>query len=160
MFPCEGWVWRGDTGRRVDGIAWGGCLEVLAWLLMADRTIPGAEEVRGGVFFFETSEELPPAEEVYRILRSIGERGLLGSFGAILAGRPKTEQFHSRRTDAERRAYGSAQLEAVDRAVSEYAPDAVLVHNVDFGHTDPQFVIPMGGRMVVDGVARQIRVTY
>src|SRR4051812_9708967 len=23
MFPCDGWIWRGDTTRRVDGIAWG-----------------------------------------------------------------------------------------------------------------------------------------
>jgi muramoyltetrapeptide carboxypeptidase LdcA involved in peptidoglycan recycling len=160
MFPCEGWIWRGESDRRVDGIAWGGCLEVLAWLLMADRSIPAIEEIRGGVFFFETSEELPPAEEVYRILRSIGERGLLGSFGAIVAGRPKTERVHRPCTEAERRAYASAQMEAVDRAVAQYAPDAVMVHNVDFGHTDPQFVIPMGGRIVVDGRTQEIRVTY
>lgn len=160
MFACDGWVWRGDTSRLVNGIAWGGCVEVLAWLLMADRTVPANDEIRGGVFFFETSEELPPAEEVYRILRSMGERGLLGSFGAILAGRPKAERVHSPRTEAERRAYASAQMEAVDRAVSEYAPDAVLVHNVDLGHTDPQFVIPMGGPIAVDGPGRRIVVTY
>lgn len=160
MFPCEGWVWRGDTTRRVDGIAWGGCIEVLAWLLMADRSVPAIDEVRGGVFFFETSEELPSAEEVYRILRCIGERGLLGSFAAILAGRPKTEQVGHPQTEAERRAYAMAQMEAVDRAVAEYAPDAVLVHNVDLGHTDPQFVIPMGGQVVVDGPARKIAVRY
>jgi muramoyltetrapeptide carboxypeptidase LdcA involved in peptidoglycan recycling len=160
MFACEGWIWRGETGRRVDGIGWGGCLEVLAWLLMAQRTVPTADEVRGGVFFFETSEEMPSAVEVYRILRSLGERGLLGAFDAILAGRPKTEQVHQRRTGDERRAYATAQMEAVDQAVAEYAPDAILVHNVDFGHTDPQVVLPMGGRIRVDGPARQIVVTY
>lgn len=160
MFACDGWVWRGATDRRVDGIAWGGCLEIVAWLLMADRSVPAIEDIRGGVFFFETSEEMPSAEEVYRILRCIGERGMLGAFGAILAGRPKAEQVHQRRTEAERRAYAAEQMAAVDQAVAEYAPDAVLVHNVDFGHTDPQFVIPMGGRVVVDGPAEEIIVTY
>jgi muramoyltetrapeptide carboxypeptidase LdcA involved in peptidoglycan recycling len=103
---------------------------------------------------------MPPAEEVYRVLRSIGERGMLGAFGAILAGRPKTEQVHHSRTETERRAYAEAQMEAVDRAVAEYAPDAVLVHNVDFGHTDPQFVLPVGGRVVVDGRTEEIVVNY
>lgn len=160
MYACDGWIWGENTDRRVDGIAWGGCLEVLAWLLMADRTIPTVDQIRGGVFFFETSEEMPPAVEIYRILRCLGERGLLGAFGAILAGRPKTETVFERRTEAERRAYAVEQREAVDRAVAEYAPDAVLVHNVDIGHTDPQLVIPMGGRIVVDGPAQRISVTY
>jgi muramoyltetrapeptide carboxypeptidase LdcA involved in peptidoglycan recycling len=160
MFPAEGWVWRGDIHKRVEGVAWGGCIEVLAWLLMADRTVPAADAVRGGVFFFESSEEMPPAEEVYRILRNMGERGLLGAFDAILAGRPKTEQVRLPRSEEERRGYAREQMAAVDRAVAEYAPHAVLVHNVDFGHTDPQFVIPMGGQVRVDGPARRITVAY
>lgn len=160
MFSGEGWTWRGDVTKRVDGVTWGGCIEILAWLLMADRTVPSVDSVRGGVLFFETSEEMPPAEEVYRILRCMGERGLLGAFDAILAGRPKTEQAMRPRSDAERRAYATEQMAAVDRAVAEYAPHAVLVHNVDLGHTDPQFVIPMGGRVRVDGPARRIVVTY
>lgn len=51
-------------------------------------------------------------------------------------------------------------LEAVLRALREYAPDAMAVFDVDLGHTDPQLVIPVGGRVRVDGPARRVFVTY
>jgi muramoyltetrapeptide carboxypeptidase LdcA involved in peptidoglycan recycling len=41
-----------------------------------------------------------------------------------------------------------------------YAPDTTIVFDVDFGHTDPQLVIPYGGLVRVDGPARRITVTY
>ena len=44
--------------------------------------------------------------------------------------------------------------------MSEYNPEAMVVCGPDFGHTDPQYVLPYGGRMTVDGVARRISVTY
>jgi len=31
---------------------------------------------------------------------------------------------------------------------------------VDFGHTEPQYVIPSGGTVTVDSHTRQIEVTY
>ena len=34
------------------------------------------------MLFLETSEEMPSANEVYRILRNMGERGLLERFPA------------------------------------------------------------------------------
>ena len=38
--------------------------------------------------------------------------------------------------------------------------DTLAVFDVDFGHTDPQLVIPYGGTVRVDGPARRITVTY
>lgn len=57
-------------------------------------------------------------------------------------------------------AYRKAQREAVLRALGEYAPETMAVFDVDFGHTDPQQVIPCGGPIRVDGPARRITVTY
>jgi len=45
-------------------------------------------------------------------------------------------------------------------ALVEYHPQALVVFNMDFGHTDPQFVIPSGGRMRIDGVEKRMYVTY
>ena len=42
------------------------------------------------------------------------------------------------------------------RALDEYAPAAMVVLDLDIGHTDPQVVIPYGGRVRVDGVRRRI----
>lgn len=157
--PGEGWRWHGPD-RVAEGRSWGGCVEVVAWLLMADATIPPLPEFDGAVLFLDTSEELPSDAEVYRILRSMGERGILGRCGALLMGRAKGWCFDKPNTDAQRREYTSAQREAVLRAMEEYAPDAVVVLDVDLGHTEPQLVIPYGGCVRVDGSARTITVRY
>lgn len=153
--PYDGWLWH-HPDRVVEGIGWGGNLEVLSWLLMADRAVAPAD----GVLFVETSEEMPSADEVYRILRGMGERGLLARFPAALVGRPQTWALNRRTTAEQRAAYRKEQRESVFRAFAEYHPAATLVFDVDFGHTDPQVVLPYGGTIRVDGPARRISVTY
>ncbi|MEU2226182.1 S66 peptidase family protein [Streptomyces sp. NPDC018347] len=158
--PAGGWLWH-QPGRLVEGLAWGGNLEILSWLLMADREVerdPAAYE--GRVLFLETSEELPSGETVFRILRNMGERGLLERFPALLTARAKAWSFEQPNDDDAKRRYATEQREAVLRALAVYAPHTMAVFDVDFGHTDPQLVIPYGGRVRVDGRARRITVTY
>ncbi|MDX2599369.1 LD-carboxypeptidase [Streptomyces caniscabiei] len=158
--PGAGWTWV-NADRVVEGRSWGGCLEIVGWLLMADREVPRDLSVfDGGVLFLETSEELPGGEEVFRTLRNMGERGLLRRFSALLMGRPKTWSFEHPNTPEEAAGYAAGQREAVLRAMRTYAPDATIVFDVDLGHTDPQFVVPYGGVIRVDGPARRITVTY
>ncbi|MFE5657317.1 S66 peptidase family protein [Streptomyces sp. NPDC056517] len=159
MEPGEGWFWH-NADRVVTGTGWGGCLEILAWMLMADREIRPVEEYAGQVLFLETSEEMPGADEVYRILRNMGERGLLRQFPAVLVARAKSWSFEQPLEAPARTAYRKAQREAVLRALEEYAPKTMAVFGVDFGHTDPQQVLPCGGPIRVDGPARRITVTY
>ncbi|WP_329282274.1 S66 family peptidase [Streptomyces sp. NBC_00691] len=159
MEPDEGWFWH-NADRVVTGTGWGGCLEILAWMLMADREIRPVEEYAGQVLFLETSEEMPGADEVYRILRNMGERGLLRRFPAVLMARAKSWSFEQPLDAPARAAYRKAQREAVLRALGEYAPETMAVFDVGFGHTDPQLVLPCGGPIRVDGPARRITVTY
>ncbi len=159
MQPCDGWIWH-NADRVVEGPGWGGNLEIISWLLMADIAVGPVESHAGGVLFLETSEELPSAEEVYRILRNMGERGLLRQFPAALLGRAKAWYFLTPKTREEKAAYIRDQRQAVLRAFTEYAPETMLVFDVDFGHTDPQLVIPYGGLIRVDGPARTIAVAY
>ncbi|MGY1455196.1 S66 family peptidase [Streptomyces sp. SS8] len=159
MEPADGWSWH-NGDRVVEGIGWGGELEIVSWLLMADREILPADSYAGGVLFLETSEEMPRAEQVYRILRNMGERGLLRQFPALLMGRARSWSFENRFTAPEKARLRRDQREAVLRALGQYAPDTMAVFDVDLGHTDPQLVIPVGGRIRVDGPARRITVTY
>ncbi|MFI6821798.1 S66 peptidase family protein [Micromonospora sp. NPDC050187] len=158
MFPGTGWAWTGPQ-RTVEGPAWGGNLEILHWLAAADRIAPAAE-LAGSVLLVETSEELPSAVEVYRMLRDLGERGLLAGFPAVLVGRAKAWDFARPHTVEQRRGYADAQRAAITRALHEYAPEAVTVFDVDLGHTDPQLIVPYGGQVRVDGVARRLTVRY
>ena len=97
------------------------------------------------MLFLETSEEMPSATEVYRILRCMGERDLLGQFGAVLLGRPKAWSPGQPAPPIERDTYQAGQRAAVLRALAQYAPQTMAVFDVDLGHTDPQLVIPYGG---------------
>ncbi|HET8984880.1 MAG TPA: S66 peptidase family protein [Trueperaceae bacterium] len=159
MLVHTGWTWH-HANREVTGRSWGGCLEIVAWLLMADVAVPPLDEFEGSVLFFETSEEMPPATEVYQVLRNLGERGILERCGALLLGRPKAWTFQTPSTPAERDAFVTAQEEAVARAMSEYAPGTMYVTGLDIGHTDPQLILPYGGNITVDGALRRITVEY
>ncbi|MCM1974908.1 S66 peptidase family protein [Streptomyces sp. G1] len=160
MRPAADWSWV-NAERVVEGRSWGGCLEILGWLLMADREISHDLSVYdGGVLFLETSEEMPSGAEVFRTLRNMGERGLLQRFSALLMGRARTWSFDRPNSPEEAARYAEEQREAVLRAMRIYAPDTTIVFDVDFGHTDPQLVIPYGGLVRVDGPARRITVTY
>jgi muramoyltetrapeptide carboxypeptidase LdcA involved in peptidoglycan recycling len=155
----EGWTWH-RPDRVIEAPTWGGNVEVVGWLLMADRAMPTPDEVDGHVLFLETSEEMPSADEVFRMLRSMGERGLLGRFAALLMGRAKAWDRARRTTLDERMAYAADQRAAVSNAMANYNPDATIVFDVDFGHTDPQLIIPYGGLVRIDGPARTISVRY
>lgn len=159
MEPADGWCWH-NGDRVVEGISWGGNLEIISWLLMADRAVQPVDAYAGNVLFLETSEEMPRAEEVYRILRSMGERGLLQQFPALLMGRAKSWSFENPLSTQEKAHFRLQQREAVMRALQQYAPHTMAVFDVDLGHTDPQLVVPVGGRIRVDGPARRIIVTY
>ncbi|MGW2396134.1 S66 family peptidase [Kitasatospora sp. NPDC001664] len=159
MEPADGWSWH-NADRVVEGRAWGGNVEILSWLMMADKEIGALEEHEGEVLFLETSEDMPRAQEIYYILRNMGERGLLQRFPALLWGRARAWSFEQPLDTAAKAVYRREQREAVLRAMAEYAPDTMVVFDVDLGHTDPQLVIPVGGAVRVDGPARRITVTY
>lgn len=157
--PATPWEWHGPR-RTVEGPSWGGNLETIDGQLATSRYMAPLEAYEGAVLFFETSEELPPATYVSRVLMAMGERGLLQRFPAVLVGRPKCWSLAERRDPLAKRQYAEAQRAAVLAAIEEYHPQAVVVFNLDLGHTDPQYVMPHGGVVRVDATARRITVIY
>ncbi|GAA1907398.1 S66 family peptidase [Lapillicoccus jejuensis] len=157
--PTEPWTWAGPA-RAVTGPTWGGCLEVLQWVLAAGRFPDDAGVLDGSVLLLETSEELPPADTVRRMVRVLGERGLLERVAGVVVARPPAQSFEQLRGPDERAAHRAAQRDAVLDVVGRYAPDAVVVVDVPFGHTSPQWVLPYGGLMTVDGVERRVWADY
>ena len=75
-------------------------------------------------------------------------------------GRAKCWDRANQLSPEAKQTYADDQRAAVLRAVGEYAPDAVLVLDLDIGHTDPQQVLPYGGEARVDAEARRISVRY
>jgi muramoyltetrapeptide carboxypeptidase LdcA involved in peptidoglycan recycling len=90
----------------------------------------------------------------------MGERKLLQRFAAILWGRPRAWSLDQPLDPAVKARFTQEQRDAVLAAVTEYHPSVPLVFGVDFGHTEPQHIIPSGGEVTVDGETRQLHVTY
>ncbi len=157
--PEPGWIWH-NAEQVITGPTWGGNLEMVHWNLAAGRWIRPVEDYAGCILMLETSEEMPAAEEVFRMLRNAGERGLLAQFPAIVVAKPKAWDRDRNETAAQRARYRADQHAAIRRATDVYCPDALLLVGPDFGHTDPQYVLPFGGSMTVDGPARRLTVRY
>lgn len=157
--PTEPWTWAGPP-RTVTGRTWGGCIEVIQWILAAGRfpTDPGVLD--GGVLLLESSEEMIPAREFGWITRSLGERGLLEAVDAVIVARPPTSDHDYRPSASERRAKRDEQRDTVVSLVAAYNPDAVVVVGPPFGHTRPQWIVPYGGSVTVDAVRRQLWADY
>ena len=119
--PNDGWRWR-NADQVIEGVTFGGCLEILDWQLAVRRWLAPFEAYDGAVLLIETSEEMPSSDQVYRILRNFGEAGLLQRFAAVLVGRPKAWNISRRTTLEERREYAAAQANAICRALDEYHP--------------------------------------
>jgi muramoyltetrapeptide carboxypeptidase LdcA involved in peptidoglycan recycling len=157
--PAEPWSWHGPA-RSVTGSTWGGCLEVIEWILTAGRFPSDPGVLDGGVLLLETSEELLPARNVGWIVWSLGERGILAAVGAVLVARPPVSDLTRRPPAAERARLRAEQHEVVVELISRYNPEAVVCVGVPFGHTRPQWIIPHGGAVTVDGAARRIAADY
>lgn len=157
--PTEPWTWAGPA-RSVTGPTWGGCLEVLMWVLAAGRFPTDPAVLDGAVLLLETSEELPSDDAVRRMVRVLGERGLLERVAAVVVARPPAQSHEQLRPPGERAAHRAAQRDAVLDVLGRYAPDAVVVVGVPFGHTTPQWVLPYGGLLTVDGVERRLWADY
>lgn len=135
--PTEPWVWDGRE-RAIEGQTWGGCFEVLDQIAVAGR-IPSLDDLRGTILLLESSEESPPATLIKRWLRALGERGVLGVIDGVLVARPPVSSHESLPDpDARGRLRGDQR-------------DAVICIGVPFCHTRPQWILPYGGRVRIDG---------
>ena len=159
MRPGAGWTWAGEQ-RAVTGPSWGGCVEILDFHLRADRYLLAPEAYAGCVLLLETSEEMPGAEYVYRVLLGMGERGMLEQFGAVVVGTPKAWDREVGQSVAERIRFANDQRASIMRALDEYNSGVPTVFGLDFGHTDPQVVMPHGAAIHVDGLNQTVTVNY
>ncbi len=104
-----------------------------------------ARGIRGAVLTIETSEELIPAREFGWIPRALGERGLLAEVRAVVVARPPTSDFTTKLSSEQRRQKREEQRDTALNVIQEYSPGAVTVVGPRFGHTRPQWIVPMAG---------------
>jgi muramoyltetrapeptide carboxypeptidase LdcA involved in peptidoglycan recycling len=153
-----GWVW--DAPKDGEGILWGGCLESIDDMLRNNVPIPSLKEFGNIVLMLETSEEMPSHGYVRRVIRALGERGVLSNIQGVLVGRPKAWEFDKPYSKEERNVYVRNQQQAILETVRIYNKNIPVVQNMNFGHTDPQVPMPYGGVVKIDSKNKRIFVNY
>jgi len=146
--PCTGWKFHQEKGV-VEGQLFGGCVEVLDWLRGTDY-FSAAGDLQGAVLFLETAEEGAPPSFLTRFVRCLAAMGILEGLSGILLGRPggvDPNTFDE---------YDDALCKTVRE---EYGlNDMPIVTNMDFGHTDPMFVLPIGTTIRIDSAKQEIAI--
>ncbi|RYG49096.1 LD-carboxypeptidase [bacterium] len=138
--PNEGPRWLQGTGVHA-GPLFGGCIEVLEFL-KATPFWPAPAFWDGKILFFETSEEKPTVDHVLRWLRNYGSAGVLERISGLLFGRARDY------SDEEKEQLEAAILKVV---TGEFGMQELpIVVNLDFGHTDLQWILPLGVKMEID----------
>ena len=130
----EGWRWvNGDAAA--SGRLTGGCIEVLEFL-KGTAYWPTADWWSGRILFLETSEEVPTVEAVRGWLFNYRLQGVFGRLSGLVFGRARgyTAEMKDELDDMIR-------ATVVDMFEATQLP---IVTDVDFGHTDPQWILPLG----------------
>jgi muramoyltetrapeptide carboxypeptidase LdcA involved in peptidoglycan recycling len=135
-----GWSWL--RGGVAEGVLIGGCLESLEHL-RGTRFWP---EWQDAIMFFETSEAPPSPERVDGLLMDYENMGVLPRLKGLMVGRPM------RYTEGEKQQLREVVLERT----REYT--FPIVTDMDFGHTAPQFTVPIGCRARIDAENQRFEV--
>ncbi|HEY0519583.1 MAG TPA: S66 peptidase family protein [Ilumatobacteraceae bacterium] len=136
----DGWHWLNAAGVR-RGRLFGGCMEVLEYV-KGTRYWPDEDFWNDRILFLETSEDKPSVDQVRAWLFNYGVQGVFNHVSALLIGRARGY------TDEENAALDAAVLDTV---IGQFGGHQVnIVTNMDFGHTDPQWILPLGIAAEVD----------
>jgi len=145
--PSEGWKWL--QGKDiVNGELFGGCIEVLEFM---KGTVfwPKKDFWNNKILFFETSEDKPSPTQVKYMLRNYGMQGVYDRISGILFGRARD--------------YSKEEKEQLEQNIIEIVSkefnkqDLPIVTNMDFGHTDPQIILPLGINAEIDCIDQTIQ---
>ena len=128
------WLRRGFA----EGPLIGGCIESLEHL----RGTTFWPDFSDAILFLETSEEKPSPSDVDAMLMDYENMGVLDRIAGLLFGRPM--------------GYTPSEKQELHRVVLDRtcAYEFPIVAELDFGHTSPQFVLPIGCRARVDTTNR------
>ena len=143
--PCTGWQWIHGSGV-IEGRLIGGCFEVFDWL-RGTEFWPELREWDDAILFLETSEDMPSPESLTYFLRVLAATGVLEKIAAILLGRPGGQMDPGKFAQYD---------QAILQVMQEEHLEIPVVTRMDFGHTDPMFVMPYGMLARVDATQKTL----
>ena len=140
--------WNFAQGEGIfKGNLFGGCIEVLEFMKGTDFW-PNKDFWKGKLLFFETSEDVPSVNQIKHFLRNYGIQGVFDKINGIIFGRVRGY------SDKQKKELSEMILKIVNEEFGKN--ELPIVTDVDFGHTDPQIVLPLGINASIDFYKRKI----
>jgi len=135
------WIqWEGIASWKLLG----GCVDVFPFMVWT--TIwPTIEQRKDKILFLETSEDQISEEAFERIIRNFWSQGLLHVIKGIIVWRSQMDYSTEKQIN-----YDDVLLKVVKWELC--LSTLPIVTNLDFGHTDPMFVLPMGVEATLDSL--------
>ncbi len=142
------WSFIGAQSHAVQGRLIGGCVEVLQFI-NGTELWPSIDDWQGSILFLETSEEGMSSVHFKRFLRNLAAQDILSKINGILFSKPggcliQEDTFHH---------YDTAILSVFEEYQLPLIP---MVTHMDFGHSDPMWVMPYGCKVEIDPKARTV----
>lgn len=127
---------QGST--TVQGRLIGGCIEVLEFA-KGTELWPEKKHWENSILFFETSEDHPEPSYIKYWLRNYAAQGILQKAKGIIFGKPKDEMY-----------YEEYKHEILKVMKEHNLEDLPILYNLNFGHTEPKFILPYGAMAEID----------
>jgi len=116
----------------VQGRLNGGCIEVLEFVKGIDLW-PEEKCWENSILFFETSEDKPVPDLIRYWLRNYATQNILQKANGIIFGKPQDEKYYNE------------YKEQIQTVVKEFDLEELpILYNLNFGHTEPKFILPYG----------------
>jgi len=132
----------------IQGQLFGGCIEVLE-LMKSTKFWPADDFWNNKILFLETSEDKPTVNQVKLMLRNYGMQGIFDKISALLIGRPRDY------SEEEKKKLNKNILDIVN--VEFKNSTLPIITNMDFGHTDPQWILPLGIKAEIDCIKKEFK---
>ncbi|WP_307102006.1 hypothetical protein [Arthrobacter globiformis] len=98
--------------------------------------------------------------QIRRWVRGLGERGVLAAVDGVIVARPPVSNHGVVPPPHDREQLRTSHYEAVIGEIARYNDDAVVCLGVPFGHTRPQWILPYGGGIRLDGLTQVVTADY
>lgn len=123
---------------KVSGRLIGGCIEVLEFM-KGTELWPEPYIWEDSILFFETSEDKTEPKYITYWLRNYAAQGILQKAKGIIFAKPYGEVYYEE------------YKEAIRTVMNEYElTNLPILYNLNFGHTEPKFIIPYGALAKID----------
>jgi len=130
-----------------EGELWGGCIEVLE-TLKGTKYWPSIDFWQEKILFLETSEEKPTPSNVGCMLRNYATQGILNKIKGLIIARPKDY------TEDEKQALQKIVIDIL--TIECHRKDLPVIFNMDFGHTDPKLILPLGCKVRIEPKRKRV----